>query len=133
MNVACAVLAVARLGLPAPRRPMKDTPATVMRSYVEAMQRGDWDAGLGYLADDVVLHVPGRSPLAGEHRGRAAARGYLDAAVAHAGDVEVELIDTLVGEERVALLVRERLTREDRVLDMRRANVYRVEGGQITE
>jgi hypothetical protein len=33
----------------------------------------------------------------------------------------------------VALLVRERLPDGDRVLDMRRTNVYRVQGGEITE
>ncbi len=39
----------------------------------------------------------------------------------------------LAGEEHVALLVRERLTGDDGVLDMRRANVYRVQDDRITE
>ena len=52
----------------------------VMRSYLEAVQRGDWATGFGFFADDIVLHVPGRSALAGEHRGRTAAEGYLRAA-----------------------------------------------------
>ena len=45
----------------------------VMRRYLEAVQRGDWRTGFGFFADDIVLHVPGRSSLAGEHRGREAA------------------------------------------------------------
>jgi ketosteroid isomerase-like protein len=49
----------------------------VMRRYLEAVQRGDWATGFGFFADDIVLHVPGRSSLAGEHRGRPAAESYL--------------------------------------------------------
>jgi hypothetical protein len=60
--------------------------------------------------------------------------GYIETAVAHApGGVEVELVDMLASEERVALIVRERLHDGDRVLDMRRANVYRVEDDRIVE
>jgi hypothetical protein len=50
----------------------------VMRSYLEAVQRGDWATGFGFFADDIVLHVPGRSSLAGEHRGRTAAEGAVE-------------------------------------------------------
>ena len=49
----------------------------VMRRYLEAVQRGDWETGFGFFADDIVLHVPGRSSLAGEHSGRPAAEGHL--------------------------------------------------------
>jgi uncharacterized protein len=106
----------------------------VMGSYIGAMRSGDREAAFGHFADDIVGHVPGRSSLAGERRGREAVEGYIRAAVAHAqGNVEVELIDLLVGEEHVALLVRERLESGDRVLDMRRANVYRVRGDKIVE
>jgi ketosteroid isomerase-like protein len=69
----------------------------VMRSYLEAVQRGDWATGFGFFADDIVLHVPGRSSLAGEHRGRPATEGYLRAALAraHGAEVTVELVDML--------------------------------------
>ena len=62
----------------------------VMRRYLEAVQRGDWATGFGFFADDIVLHVPGRSSLAGEHRGRPAAEGYLHAALARAHGSEVD-------------------------------------------
>ena len=39
----------------------------------------------------------------------------------------------LASEERVALLVRERFHRPDGVVEIRRANVYRVAGEQIVE
>jgi hypothetical protein len=110
------------------------TPVDVIRSYLAAMQHGDRDAAFAHYADDVVAHVPGRSPLAGERRGRAAMEDYVRAAVVHAhGRVETTLLDVLVGERHVALLLRERLVGEDAVLDMRRTNVYRVEDDRIAE
>jgi uncharacterized protein len=105
----------------------------VIGAYVAAVRRGDRQAAYALLDDDVVGHVPGRSALAGERHGREAVKGYIEAAVAHAGDdVEVEVLDTLIGDEHAALLVRERLGGADG-LDIRRANVYRVRGDRIVE
>ena len=106
----------------------------VLRAYVDAIRAGDRQAAFALLADDVVGHVPGRSPMAGEKRGKAAVVGYIDDAFARAhGDVTVELIDTLVGPDHIALIVRERLVAPDRTLDIRRANLYRVADNKITE
>jgi uncharacterized protein len=107
----------------------------VMRRYLEAVQHGDWETGFGFFADDIVLHVPGRSSLAGEHRGREAAEGYLQAALAraHGAQVEVELVDMLASEERVALIVRETFSRPGADVEIRRANVYRLRGDRIAE
>jgi uncharacterized protein len=110
-------------------------PLDLMRRYIDAARRADWETGFGFFADDIVLHVPGRSALAGEHRGRDAAMGYIRSALArsHGAEVDVELIDMLASEERVALIVRERFSREDGVVEIRRANVYRIRGDKIVE
>ncbi len=106
----------------------------VMERYIDAMRRGDRAAAFAHYADDIVGHVPGRSALAGDLYGKDAVVGYIETAVAHApGGVELELVDMLASEERVALIVCERLHDGDRVLDMGRANVYRVEGDKIVE
>jgi ketosteroid isomerase-like protein len=111
------------------------TALDIMRRYIQAVQACDWETGLGYFADDVVLRVPGRSALAGEHRGRDEAKGYLDAALArsHGAEVEVELIDMLTSEERVALVVRERFSGPGGAVEIRRANLYRIRGEEIVE
>jgi ketosteroid isomerase-like protein len=111
------------------------TPLEVMQRYLDAAMRGDWDTGFGFFAEDVVLRIPGRSEFAGEHRGKQVAIDYIRTAQARSegAEVELELIDMLASEERVALLVRERFHREDGVVDIRRANVYRVQGERIVE
>jgi hypothetical protein len=49
------------------------------------------------------------------------------------GSIELELIDMLASDERVALLVRERFHGHGPPVEIRRANVYRVQGGLIVE
>ena len=107
----------------------------VMRRYAAAAQRADWQAAYGFFAEDVVAHVPSRSRLAGELRGRAAVIGYIEAARAKSrgADVQVEVVDTLASEERVMLIVRERFAREAGDVEIRRANVYTVRDGTIVE
>jgi ketosteroid isomerase-like protein len=107
----------------------------LMNRYVAAVQRGDWNMAFGFFAEDVVIHVPGRSRSAGVHRGRDAARRYIESAIAvvHDGGVEVELVDMLASRERVALIVDERFHRDHGIVEIRRANVYRIRGEEIAE
>jgi ketosteroid isomerase-like protein len=106
----------------------------IMR-YLAAMRSGDRPTGYGFFAEDIVLHVPGRSAAAGVHRGRDAAVRCIESAVAasHGGKVDVELVDMLANQERVVLIVRERFHRADGVVEIRRANVYRFRGETIAE
>jgi uncharacterized protein len=111
------------------------SPLDVMRRYLAAMRGGDRETGYGFYAEDVVFHIPGRSRFAGTHRGREAAVRYIEGAIAlsHRGNVELELVEMLAGEERVALIVRERFDRDDGVVEIRRCNVYRLRGEEIVE
>jgi uncharacterized protein len=111
------------------------TARAVMARYLAAVRAGDWDAAYAFFAPDVVAHVPGRSAIAGELRGRAAVIGYIEAARArsHGADVEVQLAGTLASDERVLLLVRERFARDGGPVVIDRANVYTVRDGAIAE
>jgi uncharacterized protein len=109
--------------------------AEVMESYVGAARRRDFDTAFGHFAEDIVVRVPGRSAFAGERRGRAAAMQYIDhaRALSNEHDVQLEVVDALVSDERFALIVVERFHRDGEVIEIRRANVYRVRGGEIVE
>jgi hypothetical protein len=54
-------------------------------------------------------------------------------ALSREADIELEVIDALTSEDRFALIVRERFHRDGEVVDIRRANVYRVRGEEIVE
>jgi ketosteroid isomerase-like protein len=106
-----------------------------MQSYIAAARSGDFSAAYRFYSEDIVGHVPGRSAFAGELRGRQAVIGYIEHARALSRDSEVELevVDMLASDERVALIVREVFHRPTGDIEIRRSNVYRVRGGQIVE
>ena len=110
------------------------TPRELMSTYLAAAKRGDWDTAFGYFAEDIELHIPGRSrsPAIGAEEPAAVdiqsvRDHYRD------GGIELELIDMLASDERVALIVRERFHGDGPPLEIRRANVYRVRGDEIVE
>src|SRR5688500_4308960 len=107
----------------------------VMRAYIDAARSGDWERAFTFFAEDITFRIPGRSRFAGEHRGRQAAIDYIETArgIAHQGDVTGEPIDTLERRARVALLLRERFRLDDREVEIRRSNVYRIQDGKIVE
>jgi ketosteroid isomerase-like protein len=111
------------------------TPRELMTDYLAAAKRGDWDTAFGFLADDLLIHIPGRSAFAGQRLGKDAAVGYISSIRQRypEGGIELEVIDMLSSEERVVLLVRERFHGEGPPVEIRRANVYRVKGGKVVE
>jgi ketosteroid isomerase-like protein len=111
------------------------TPRELMTDYLAAAKRGDWETAFGFLADDLLIHIPGRSAFAGERHGKEAAVGYIQSVRERFRDgaIELEVIDMLCSDERVVLLVRERFHGEGAPIEIRRANVYRVEGGKVAE
>lgn len=111
------------------------TARQLMTDYLAAAKRGDWDMAFGLFAEDLVMHVPGRSAFAGERRGKAAAMEYIQTIREHfrEGEIELELVDMLSSDERVALLVREIFHGDGPPVEIRRANVYRVRDDRIVE
>jgi ketosteroid isomerase-like protein len=109
------------------------SPIEVIRRYLALAQAGDWETAFGIYADNVEMHVPGQSKWAGTLRGVAAARAYIDEARSRAGAVEIELVETLTGGDRVALVLRERFASDGDTVEIRRVNVYTVRAGRITE
>ena len=106
-----------------------------MTEYLGAARRGDWDTAFGFFADDIVMHVPGRSSFAGARLGKDAAVAYIQTVRSYygEGEIELELLDLLASDDRVALLVRERFHGRGPSVEIRRANVYRVQDDRIVE
>ena len=110
-------------------------PCSVMAAYAAAWERGDPDGAWEFYSDHVVMRLPGRGALAGEHRGKPAVISAIQRLLARTSDsaAEVEVLDRLVSGDRVAMVVREAVVRDDQRLELRRVNVYRIEDGEIAE
>ena len=81
---------------------------------------------MAFFHEDIVIRIPGRSCFAREHRGRGrqwTTSGQRDRPPREGHEIEVELVDMLVSDERVALMVRERFGRDEGTLEIRRVNV----------
>jgi acyl-CoA thioesterase FadM/predicted SnoaL-like aldol condensation-catalyzing enzyme len=86
------------------------------------------------LTDDIVWHVPGRSPIAGDHRGRGAVLRYFTHRRALAENtMRIEIVQSMADEQAVAELAdgRARLGGEEAF--WRTIGLYRIQDGRIAE
>lgn len=110
-------------------------PAAVATSLYDALLAGDLDGAARFLADDVVLHVPGTHPLAGEHHGPAGVVDFVVGSRALTDDGEqIEVLDVLGGTDHAAVYCRVRATRAGRApLDNTTVHLLRVRAGRVVE
>jgi len=107
----------------------------VMHAYHDAWQRGDQEAGMGFYADDLVVHMGGGGPLSGTFNSREEfVQNWVSRVADYTDKWEVLGDDTLlVGEDGVLLLVHEKWSRGDRSVTTARLGHYRLSGDKIVE
>jgi ketosteroid isomerase-like protein len=107
----------------------------LMRRYSAALQAGQAAEALPFYAEDLVLHMPGRGPHSGTFTGQDAVLDYYTK-VFQATDGRFEVVgvdDILASDDHAASLVRWRLRKDDRTLEVDRVVIYRIEDAKIKE
>ncbi|MGH2729268.1 MAG: nuclear transport factor 2 family protein [Actinomycetota bacterium] len=91
--------------------------ARLKKGY-DAFASGDLDALKGLFADDILWHVPGNNPLAGDYKGQDEVFGFF-AKIAQetGGTFKLELHDVLANDEHAVVLVRVSAERNGKRLD----------------
>jgi ketosteroid isomerase-like protein len=86
---------------------------------MDAFARGDVAAHKACFADNVVWHVPGKSPVAGDYRGLDDTFAYFDklTTLMRQGKYQDQLLDTAAGAERVVNIHRISGNRNGKTLD----------------
>jgi ketosteroid isomerase-like protein len=107
----------------------------VIRQFYVAFARGDVAAAQAAFAADALWHVPGRSLIAGDHRGwESIARNFLNKLRELSnGTFTVELVDVLVGERWLAAFQHATATRGQKHLDITVCQMMRLQDGKIKE
>ncbi|HEX2069903.1 MAG TPA: nuclear transport factor 2 family protein [Actinomycetota bacterium] len=106
----------------------------LLRMAYDAQARGDIDAYLDLLSEDVVFHVPGRSRIAGEYRGKDEVRRHFqEIRTLSGGTFRTEIHEVLAGEEHVVGLVRGQAERDGATVDLPRVHVWHVKNGKLGE
>ena len=86
------------------------------------------------VAEDTVWHIPGRGPLAGDHRGRDAVFEMFGRLVqASEGTFNQELHDVLASEDHAVALTHATASRGDYNYDGQDAWVFHLRQGEIAE
>jgi acyl-CoA thioesterase FadM/ketosteroid isomerase-like protein len=95
---------------------------------------GDCDDIEALLAEDVVWHVPGTSPIAGDYRGRKAVLGYFGLRKSLAGGtIQITKISHAQNDDALVQLADGHARLGGRDVVWRTAGVYRVADGKIAE
>jgi uncharacterized protein len=108
--------------------------AELIRSGYEAFGKGDIPAVVALWADDIVWHVPGRSPLAADYRGAQEVLGFFGQLQERSeGSFRLEVHDLTASDEHVVALVNEIGHRGDKTLNQLGTHVWHIRNGKATE
>lgn len=111
-----------------------DTNRQVLQGLYDALGAGDFGGVLGFLSDDVIGHVPGNSPVAGDYVGKDAVAGYVgQLAERSGGTIRFQPRTVLVAGDRGVGLLRDLAEREGKTLAMDNVHVWRVGDGTLDE
>jgi ketosteroid isomerase-like protein len=106
----------------------------IARSATEALSKRDMEAFFSYQADDVVLHFPGRGPMAGDYRGKDGLGQLFQQQMEMLDSPpEIENHDVLANDEHAVILNTVRASRGGRSLEQRQVVVMHIKGGKIAE
>jgi ketosteroid isomerase-like protein len=114
---------------------MADHPnAELVRRGYAAFSRGDMDTINEIFADDIVWHIPGRSPLAGDYKGKNEVFGFFgQLAERSGGTFSLDVHDILGNDEHVVAMTHEQAERGGRSLDVHGVHVWHVRDGKAVE
>jgi uncharacterized protein len=101
--------------------------------YATAWLGGDRAAIAACYHDEFTLHYAGQNPLAGTHRGKAAALAALAEVARRANRKLLGVDDIMAGPRRGAILARELFSRDGRTAELERLLVYAVRDGLLSE
>ncbi|MGH2556833.1 MAG: nuclear transport factor 2 family protein [Actinomycetota bacterium] len=106
----------------------------VARQVIEALAKRDLETFMSFQADDVVLHFPGRGPMAGDYEGKdGLARFFQQQMQILDAPPEIENHDVLANDEHAVILNRVKATRKGQIFEQNQVIVSHIKDGKITE
>jgi ketosteroid isomerase-like protein len=106
----------------------------VARSATEAIAKRDIEGLLSLYTDDVVLHFPGRGPMAGDYRGKdGLAQMFQKQVEVLDAPPQVENHDILASDDHAVVLNKVRGTRGGQTFDQQQVVVMHIKDGKIAE
>ncbi len=109
--------------------------AELWRKGQEAFSRRDMDSLRTFWADDIVYHVPGAHPIAGEHKDLNGVLAFFARLADLTGGTVriVDVHDVFANDEHVVALLRFTASRQGKQLSWDQTHIYHISEGKITE
>lgn len=105
-----------------------------LRDAYAAFGSGDLDTVTASWTDDVVWHVSGNSPLAGDYKGQEEILGLFGRlAQESGGTLKIELHDVLANDEHAVALCTLTAQRNGKSMEMNAVHVFHTEGDKVKE
>ncbi len=105
-----------------------------LRKSYEAFGRGDIDAAMALLVDDIQWHVPGRSPVSGDFSGKEEVIGFFMKLMdLSGGTFLVDVHDVIANDEHALGLVKLSAKRDGKSLNLNDVHVWHVRDGKFSE
>src|SRR5262245_38310408 len=106
----------------------------VARSATEALSKRDIEGFLSFHADDVVLHFPGRGPLAGDYRGKDGLMQLFQKQMEMLdAPPEIDTHDVLANDDHAVILNNVKAARGGQMLEQQQVVVSQIRDGKMTE
>jgi ketosteroid isomerase-like protein len=106
----------------------------IARRATEALTKGDVEVFLAQHADDVVVHFPGRGPMAGDYRGKDGLGKMLQQQMQMIdAPPEIETHDILANDDHTIVLNKTKASRGGKVLEQDQVVVMHINDGKIAE
>lgn len=106
----------------------------LLRRAYAAYAKGDIEVLDDLFDDDVIWHVPGRNPVAGDHEGKEEVLGVLMKLMELTdGTARLEAEEVMANDTYGVAVVESTASRDDDTHTSRLVQVFRIEGSQIIE
>ena len=106
----------------------------IARSTTEALSKRDMEGFFSHQADDVILHFPGRGPMAGDYRGKdGLAQLFQQQMELLDAPPEIENHDILANDDHAVILNTVRASRGGKTLEQSQVVTMHIKDGKITE
>jgi ketosteroid isomerase-like protein len=106
----------------------------VARNATEALSNRDMDRFFSYQADDVVMHFPGRGPMAGDYRGKEGlAQLFQRQMQVLDSPPQIENHDVLANDDHAVILNKVRASRGGQTIEQGQVVVMHIKDGKVTE
>jgi uncharacterized protein len=106
----------------------------IVDQFERSLTVDDLESFFDLHSDDIVVHMPGQNPLAGEHKGGQAARALFTKLLELTGETaRFDVHDILADDEHTVLLLTLHARRKDRVVYFNTAMICHLRDGKIAE